>query len=71
MEYKICDQCKGVNVASLQKKILKIDNAATFDVRCHNLCGIGRTKPFVIVGHIPVIADTEEELIQKLKEIRK
>lgn len=71
MEYKICDKCKGVSVSSLKKEIQKIDREATFDIRCHNLCGIGRTKPFVIVGHIPIIADTEEELIQKIKEISK
>lgn len=71
MEYKICNKCKGVNVLSLQKKILTIDKEATFDIRCHNLCGIGRIKPFVIVEHIPIIADTEEELIQKIKEISK
>lgn len=71
MEYKICDKCKGVDINSLQKRILEIDPQAKFDIRCHNLCGIGRNKPFVILGFQPIIADTETELVEKIKEISK
>lgn len=66
--FKICDKCKGTNIQSLVPKLQEIVPDAQFDIRCHNLCGIGRTKPFVIINHIPVIADNEKELIEKVKD---
>lgn len=68
MIFKVCDKCKGTNIKTLVPKLKEIDPQAQIDIRCHNLCGIGRTKPFVIVNHIPVIADTEEELLEKVRE---
>lgn len=68
-QFGICNICKGTNVESMIEALQKIDATAKIDIRCQNLCGIGRTKPFVIVNHIPVIADTEEELIKKVKEM--
>lgn len=67
-EFRICDKCKATNVLSLSKKLKELDSNAPILVGCQNLCGIGRTKPFVIVNHIPIFADTEEELIDKVKE---
>lgn len=67
-EFRICDRCKGTNIQSLKKKLQELDSKATILVGCQNMCGIGRTKPFVIVNHIPVVADTEEELILKIKD---
>lgn len=37
-------------------------------IGCQNLCGIGRDKSFVIVDHVPIIADNEKELLEKVKE---
>ena len=68
MIFKVCDKCKATNIKTLVPKLKEIDPQAQIDIRCHNLCGIGRTKPFVIVNHIPVIADTEEELLEKVRE---
>lgn len=68
---KMCDKCKGTNLQSLVPKLKEIVPDAEFDIRCHNLCGIGRSKPFVIINHIPVIANTEEELLEKVKEYMK
>lgn len=67
-EFRICDRCKGTNIQSLKKKLQELDSKVTILVGCQNMCGIGRTKPFVIVNHIPVVADTEEELILKIKD---
>ncbi len=36
-------------------------------IGCQNFCGIGRSKSFVIVDHIPIIAENEKELIEKVK----
>lgn len=67
-EFKICDRCKGTNIETLIPKLKEIDPNASIIVGCQNFCGIGRTKSFVIVNHVPVIALNEDELI---KEIRK
>ncbi len=68
-EFRICDQCKGTNVKSLKSKLEALDPNAKIMIGCQNMCGIGRTKPFVIVNHIPVIANTEEELLEKVKTV--
>lgn len=67
-KFGICNKCDAINVVSLKKELEKIDPNATIEVRCQNLCGIGRTKPFVVVNHIPVIASSEQELIEKVKQ---
>ncbi len=67
-EFKICNRCKGTNVDTLIPKLKEIDPEASIVVGCQNFCGIGRTKSFAIVNHLPVIAENEDELI---KEIRK
>lgn len=67
MIFKICDKCRGTNIKTLIPKLKEIDDHAEIQMRCQNLCGIGRTKSFVIVNHIPIIAENEEELIEKLK----
>jgi uncharacterized protein YuzB (UPF0349 family) len=33
------------------------------------MCGIGVKKSFAVVDHIPVFAESEEELIKKIKEL--
>ena len=67
-KFQICDRCKRINVKSLSQKIKKLDSDAQIEVGCVNMCGIGRTKCFVILNHIPIIADTEEQLIKNIKE---
>lgn len=66
-KFGICEKCDGVNVISLKNKLQQLDPNAEIEVRCQNLCGIGRTKPFVVVNHIPIIANSEEELIEKVQ----
>lgn len=70
-EFRICDKCKAMNVSSIVPKLEEIDPNAKIIRGCQNFCGIGRTKKFAIVNHIPIIADTEEELILKIKEFLK
>lgn len=66
-QFQICNQCKAINVNSLSKKIKALDEHAQIIVGCANMCGIGRTKNFVILNHIPIVAESEEELITKIK----
>lgn len=64
----ICNKCKGVNYKSIIQKIKELDSDIQINIGCQNFCGIGRTKPFVILNHIPIIADNENELLNKIKE---
>ena len=66
-KYKICDKCKGFDYKKIISEIKKIDNAAEFEIGCQNFCGVGRTKPFVILNNKPIIADNINELINKIK----
>lgn len=67
-QFRVCDKCKGTNLKSLLLKLKEIDEQAEIIIGCQNFCGIGARKPFVICNHIPIVADTEEELIEKLKQ---
>ncbi len=67
-EFGICDQCKATNVDTLIPKLKEIDPEASITVGCQNFCGIGRTKSFAIVNHVPVMAETEDELIEEIRK---
>lgn len=66
--YKVCNKCKGFNYQSIIEKIKQFDKDATISIGCQNFCGIGRTKAFIILNNLPIIANTEDELIDKIKE---
>ena len=68
--YKIelCDKCKATNIKSLVPKIKNISNDIEIKIQCIGYCGIGRDKIVVLFNHIPIIGNTEEEIIKKLKE---
>ena len=68
MKISICDKCKGINFVSLLKEIKELFPNAEFEIGCNNMCGIGRSKVVVIINNKPLIADTEEELINKIKK---
>lgn len=68
--YKIelCDRCKATNIKSLVPKIKNISNDIEIKIHCIQFCGIGRDKIVVLFNQIPIIGDTEEEIIKKIKE---
>lgn len=68
MTFKVCDRCKGVSVKTLVPKLKEINPQAEIQIGCQGFCGIGRSKPFVIVDHMSIIADDEDQLIEKVKE---
>jgi uncharacterized protein YuzB (UPF0349 family) len=68
-EFRVCDICEAVDSESMIKRLKAMDPNASIEVGCQGFCGIGATKPFVIVNGIPAIADTEDEVIEKVKEI--
>lgn len=67
-EFKTCNKCGGFNTDELVDKLKKIDSNAKIMVACQSMCAIGAKRPFVIVNGIPMMADTIDELINKVKE---
>lgn len=68
-KFLICDKCKGTDLKKLTEELKKLDPTCEIVVGCHNICGIGRTKPFVIFNNRPVIASSIIELITELKKL--
>ena len=65
---ELCDKCKATDVNSLVPKIKKIYNDLDIKIHCIQYCGIGRDKIVVLLDHIPIIGDSEEEVINKLRD---
>ncbi len=68
-EFKVCDICVAVNSESIIERLKELDPKAEIIVGCHGMCAVGAVKPFVIVNGIPAIADTEDEVIAKVKDM--
>lgn len=66
-EFRICDKCRGVPFKELEQKLKELDHEAEIKIGCQNVCGIGRTKPFVIVNKKLVIGDNVDDVIEKVK----
>lgn len=67
-KFLICDICKGTDSKKIIKELKKIDPDCEIVIGCHNLCGIGRAKPFVIFNSKPIIKDTIEEVVLELNK---
>lgn len=67
-QFRVCDKCKGTNLNNLLPRLKELDKNAEIIVGCQNFCGIGARKPFVICNHVPIVAETEDELIDKVKQ---
>ena len=66
MTFKLCDKCKGTNVKTLVPRLKELNPNAEIQIGCQGLCGIGRTNSFVLVNHMPVIAENEDALIDAI-----
>lgn len=71
MTFKVCDKCKSSNEKTLISRLKTLNNEADIQIGCQGLCGIGRCKPFVIIDYIPIIADNEDILIERVDEYLK
>ena len=67
-QFRVCDKCRATNLKTLIPRLKEIDSSAEIVIGCQNFCGIGRTKAFIILNNIPIIADNETELLIKIKE---
>ena len=65
-EFKICNKCRGYDFEELKKELEKLDPSAKIMVGCQSMCA---KRPFVIVNGIPVIEESIEEVIKKVKEM--
>lgn len=66
-----CDMCKrrGDQVkAHLAPRLKKEFPEAEFVVQCLSFCGPGSKKPFVYVNDELIYAETDDELIQEIKD---
>lgn len=68
-EFKTCNKCTGFNSEELINKLKLLDSNAKIMVGCQNMCAIGAKKPFVIVNGMLMVADTIDEVIEKVKEV--
>lgn len=68
-EFKVCDKCKGSNLATLIPKLRKADEEADIKIGCHSYCGPGREFPFVFVNNKPIYGESEDDLIEKIREL--
>ena len=67
-EFRDCDKCKATNLNTLLPRLKAIDPKAKIYQGCQSYCGPGRDRSFVFVNNKPILAENEDELIQKVKE---
>lgn len=65
---EICDKCKGTNIKTLVPKIKDISSDIDIKIHCIQFCGLGRDKIVVLLDHVPIIGNTEDEVIKKICE---
>ena len=63
MKVRICDKCISKEVI----KDLEKENIELI-VECINFCGIGKNKYVAIVNNMPIISESKEEFITKIKK---
>lgn len=68
-KFLICDKCAATDIKKITVELKKLDSNCEIIIGCHNICGIGRTKPFVIFNNRPIIGNSIEEVITELKKL--
>jgi uncharacterized protein YuzB (UPF0349 family) len=70
-EFRVCDECKTIDVKSLVPRLKEIDSEADIELGCQSYCGIGFKKHFAVINGRYLTALTEEQLIDKARKFLK
>jgi uncharacterized protein YuzB (UPF0349 family) len=68
-EFRTCNICQGFDSEKVVEGLKKLDSNANIIVGCQSMCAIGARQPFVIVNGIPVIGESEEDVLKKVEGI--
>lgn len=67
-EFRVCDECKMINIKTLVPRLKEIDADCTMDIGCQSYCGIGFKKHFAVVNGRHITGLTEDQLVEKVKK---
>ncbi|CEH27600.1 Protein of unknown function [Aneurinibacillus migulanus] len=67
-EFRVCDECKMINIKTLVPRLKEIDATAHMELGCQSYCGIGFKKHFAVVNGRYLTALTEDQLVEKVKK---
>lgn len=65
---KLCDACPNIDIEKLEN-LFSVPNEIEFEVGCISMCAVCQTKAFAVFNGVPIICNTEDELIEKLKNM--
>ncbi len=68
IEIKLCDRGK-TNTVKIVEQLKKIYDNPRIIVECQSVCAICQTKCFAIVNGQLLIAENDDDLIDKIKKI--
>lgn len=68
MEFKLCNRGK-TNAEYVSAELNKMYDKPNIIVGCHNVCAICKIKSFTIADGRLITADTDDELIEKIKKL--
>lgn len=66
--FKICNECKTINVNTLLPRLKEIDPEAEIEIGCQSYCGIGHKKHFAVINGRYITAMSEDQLVERIRK---